>query len=180
MEPFALLLGLLFFCNIEGDSKHSREHALLVTVDPALGVDPPDVAGRPDDAELQLVRRTSGDGGVQRAAHAPAVVRVDPLEELLVREVELARRVAVDLGHRTRAPSLVGQHIPIQQAYAPGLGCQPQLLLGLAQLLLVPAAVDELADPAADEPDGIVQFLIPVQDLAAQELDDPARAATAR
>jgi hypothetical protein len=91
-----------------------------------------------------------------------AVVRVDPLEELLVREVELARRVAVDLGHRTRAPPLVGQHIPIQQAHAPGLGRQPQPLLGLAQLLLGPAAVGELAEPATDEPNGVEQFFIGV------------------
>src|SRR5215204_4134964 len=70
VKPVSLLFCPLLFCNVEGDPKHPREHALLVPVDPALGVDPPDVAGGPDDTELQLVRRASGDGGVQRAARA--------------------------------------------------------------------------------------------------------------
>jgi hypothetical protein len=60
----------------------------------------------------------------------------------------------------------------------PGLGCQPQLLFGLAQLLLSPAAVGELAESATDEPNGVEQFFVRELDLAAQKLYDPAGIAT--
>jgi hypothetical protein len=167
VEPFALLLGQLPFCDVDGDPYYPRWCASLIPMNPALEVDPADVAGGPDDAKLQLVRRASSDGGVQRAAYTHAVVRVDPFEKALVRRVELARRVAEYLGYHVRAPALVGKHVPIQQTHTPCLGSQSEPLLGLLQLLFGPPAVDELADPTPDEADGVEQFFVRVQDLAA-------------
>src|SRR5215218_278159 len=147
-------------------------------MNPALEVDPADVAGGPDDAKLQLVRRASSDGGVQRAVYTHTVVRVDPFEKALVRRVELARRVAEYLGYHVRAQALVGKHVPIQQTHTPCLGSESEPLLSLLQLLLGPSAVDELADPAPEEADGVEQLFVRVQDLAAQELDDPVWSTT--